>query len=197
MRRLLATLTGAFALLLAPALAAGYTGGAAYPLSTGGTGYGATPTARPVASLFEVSPLAVTEGSLPRVRFRVDEGGVSTVRVRLAIVPLVRGTGDPVSLPLGSFATGRVTKVAWPRRPRLAAGRYLVRLHVVDPLGRTLLRAAGASGRQTLTVRRAAKPKPAPAPAPSPATSSAPPPGPSSPLETGIETGTTPGVFPV
>src|SRR3954453_1494865 len=196
MRRLLATLTGAFALLLAPAFAAGYTGGAAYPLSTGGTGYGATPTARPVASLFEVSPLAVTEGSLPRVRFRVDEGGVSTVRVRLAIVPLVRGTGDPVSLPLGSFATGRATVIRWPRRPRLGAGGYLVRLHVVDPLGRTLLRAAGASGRQTLTVRREAKPKPAPkpapAPAPSPATSSAPPPGPSSPLETGMETGTTP-----
>src|SRR4051812_27043585 len=164
MRRLLATLTGAFALLLAPALAAGYTGGAAYPLSTGGTGYGATPTARPVASLFEVSPLAVTEGSLPRVRFRVDEGGVSHVRVRLAIVPLVSGTGDAVSLPLGSFAPGRATEVKWPRRPRLAAGRYLVRLHVVDPRGRTLLRAAGASGRQTLTVREAPAPLPPPTP---------------------------------
>src|SRR3954452_15541688 len=173
MRRLLATATGALALLLVPAAAAGSTGGASYPLSTGGTGYGAASTARPVASLFEVSPLAVTEGTLPRVRFRVDEGGVSLVRVRLAIVPLVRGTGDPVSLPLGSFATGRATVLRWPRRPRLAAGRYLVRLHVVDPLGRTLLRAAGSSGRQTLTVRPAPKaaPKPAPAPAPSPSPS--------------------------
>src|SRR3954449_154556 len=192
MRRLLATLTGAFALLLAPALAAGYTGGASYPLSTGGTGYGAASTARPVASLFEVSPLAVTEGTLPRVRFRIDEGGVSLVRVRLAIVPLVRGTGDPVSVPLGSFATGHTTAVKWPQRPHLVAGRYLVRLHVVDPVGRTLLRAAGASGRQTLTVRRAPKKAtPAPAPAPAPTSSVAPPPGPSAPGELSLETGTT------
>src|SRR4051812_13887151 len=176
MRRLLATTTGALALLIGPASAEGSTGGAVYPLSTGGTGYGDASTSRPVASLFEVSPLAVTEGKLPRVRFKVDEGAVSSVRVRLAIVPLVRGTMDPVSLPLGSFPTGTTTTVKWPRRPKLVAGRYLVRLHVVDPLGRTLLRAAGASGRQTLTVRRAPKKAaPAPAPAPAPTSSVAPP----------------------
>src|SRR5690349_938889 len=133
MRRPLATATGALALFLLPAPAAASTGGAVYPLSTGGTGYGAASTSRPVASLFQVSPLAVTEGTLPRVRFKVDEGGVSDVRVRLAIVPLVQGTGGPVSLPLGSFATGTATTVKWPRRPKLVAGRYLVRLHVVDP----------------------------------------------------------------
>ena len=200
MRRLLATASGALALLLLPASAAGATGGAVYPLTaSGGTGYGAASTARPVASRFEVSPLAVTEGSLPRVRFRVDEGGVDSVRVRLAIVPLVRGTTDPVSLPLGSFATGRTATVKWPRRPKLVAGRYLVRLHVVDPLGRTLLRAAGTSGRQTLTVRRAPKKaKPAPAPAPAaPTSSTAPPPGPAAPGAVSLETGTTAGVFPV
>src|SRR3954467_6652080 len=111
MRRLLATATGALALLLVPAAAAGSTGGASYPLSTGGTGHGAAPIAGPGASLFQVTPPPGAAGTLPRVRFRVDEGGVSLVRVRLAIVPLVRGTGDPVSLPLGSFTPGRATDV--------------------------------------------------------------------------------------
>src|SRR3954469_20712133 len=126
MRRLLATATGALALLLGPASAEGATGGAVYPLSTGGTGYGNASTSRPVASLFQVSPLAVTEGTLPRVRFKVDEGGVSKVRVRLAIVPLVRGTIDPVSLPLGSFPTGTASTVKWPGRPKPRPGRYLL-----------------------------------------------------------------------
>jgi murein DD-endopeptidase MepM/ murein hydrolase activator NlpD len=193
MRRLFAIVAGACALLLVPASAAGSTGGAVFPSATGGTGYGAASDSRPVASLFEVAPLAVTEGALPGVRFKVDEGGVDSVRVRLAIVPLVRGTGDPVSLSLGSFGTGRVNAVSWPRRVRLVTGRYLVRLHVVDPLGRTLLRAAGTSGRQTLTVRPAPK-KPAPAP---PSSSTAAPPGPIAPGEVTPETGTTSGTFPV
>jgi murein DD-endopeptidase MepM/ murein hydrolase activator NlpD len=203
MRRWIAIAAGAFALLLpASASAVGYTGGASYPDATGGTSFGAASTSRPVASLFQVSPLAVTAGHLPRVRFRVDEGGMSSVRVRLAIVPLVRGTGSPVSVPLGSFSTGRTTAVTWPSRPRLVAGRYLVRLHVVDPLGRTLLRAAATSGRQTLTVRKAPskpkpKPEPTPAPTPTPSGSSAPPPGPSAPGEITPEAGTTAGVFPV
>src|SRR4051812_16488916 len=209
MRRLLATATGAIGLLLVPASAAATTGGTSYPDPNGGTSYGTVSAVRPVASLFSVSPLAVTEGTMPRVRFRVDDGGVDSVRVRLAIVPLVRGGGPSVSLPLGSFAVGRASGVSWPRHVRLPAGRYLVRLHVVDPLGRTLLRAAGTSGRQTLTVRPAPKKKaapapvrpPAPAPAPAPAApspgSTAPPPGPSAPGEVTPESGTTAGVFPV
>src|SRR4051794_28109373 len=181
MRRPLAIAAGACALLLLPAPVVAWSGGASYPQSTGGTGYGAPRTARPVAGMFSVSPLAVTEGTLPRVRFRVDEAGVDRVRVRLAIVPLVRGSTDPVSLPLGSFATGRAASVSWPRGVRLVAGRYLVRLHVVDARGRTLPRAAGTSGRQTLTVR--------PAPAPAPAVAPVSPPTP--------EAGTSTGVFPV
>src|SRR3954447_19529180 len=140
MRRLLATATGAIGLLLVPASAAATTGGTSYPDPNGGTSYGTVSAVRPVASLFSVSPLAVTEGTMPRVRFRVDDGGVDSVRVRLAIVPLVRG-GPAVALPLGSLAVGGGSGISWPRRVRLPAGRYLVRLHVVDPLGRTLLRA--------------------------------------------------------
>src|SRR3954453_10909942 len=112
MRRLLATATGALALLLAPAVAAGPPGGASFPQPPGGTSYGAASAVRPVASLFSVSPLAVTEGTLPRVGFRVEEAGVESVRVRLAIVPLVRGGGPSVSLPLGSFAVGRSSRVS-------------------------------------------------------------------------------------
>src|SRR4051794_2410048 len=201
MRRLLATATGAIGLLLVPASAAATTGGTSYPDPNGGTSYGTVSAVRPVASLFSVSPLAVTEGTLPRVRFRVEEAGVDSVRVRLAIVPLVRGGGPSASLPLGSFAVGRPSAVSWPRRVRLPAGRYLVRLHVVDPLGRTLLRAAGTSGRQTLTVRPAPKkptPPPAPTPAPAPESgSTAPPAGPSAPGEGTPEADTTEGVFPV
>ena len=170
-----AILAALAALLVFPSGAHAAGGGAAWPASSsGGASPGAIGTARPVASLFQVSPLSVREGRLPGVRFRVDEPGVERVRVRLAVVPLSRGASAPLSAPLGSFPTGRVRRAVWPRGARLKAGRYLVRLHVVDPLGRTLLRGARASGRVGLTVLPAPKPKKKKAPAPAVTTPSTP-----------------------
>ncbi|HEY3020150.1 MAG TPA: M23 family metallopeptidase [Solirubrobacteraceae bacterium] len=192
----------AVALLALPAPALASAGGAAYPEPVGGAAYGAPSTSRPTIGGFSV-PARVREGRLPRVRYRVDELGVAAVRVRIAILPL-HGHAAPLSVELGRRRTGRTEDVRWPRHVRLAAGRYLVRLHAVDELGRTLERRAHASGRATLTVvpapkpkrkpkRAADKPAPAAAPAPTPPASTAPPPGPSSPTPAAGSA----GVFPV
>src|SRR4051794_22444049 len=199
MRSMLALGALAGALLAPAAVASGSTGGAAYPDAVGGASYGAPSTSPPTVALFHVAA-RVREGRMPRVRYRVDEPGMSGVRVRIAVLPL-RGGAAPLSVELGRKSTGHAHEARWPRGTKLAAGRYLVRLHAVDDLGRPLVRAAHASGRATLTVhpkpkpkKRKAAPKPAPAPTPavapapaaSPAPSTATPPGPSAP-----------GVFPV
>src|SRR2546430_5908419 len=69
-------------LLAAPAPAFASAGGAAYPEPVGGAAYGAPSTSRPTIGRFTV-PARVREGRLPRVRYRVDELGVSAVRVRI------------------------------------------------------------------------------------------------------------------
>ena len=186
-------------LLAAPASAFGSAGGAAYPTPVGGAAYGAPSTSRPTIGRFTV-PAHVREGRLPRVRYRVDELGVAGVRVRIAVLPL-RGNAAPLSVDLGRRPVGSTEDVRWPRETKLAAGRYLVRLHAVDDLGRTLVRQAHASGRATLTVLPAPKPKPksapvtkpapaAAAPAPAPAAT---PPAPASPTPAAGSG----GVFPV
>src|SRR4051812_44865014 len=177
------------ALLVPAAGAVASTGGAAYPDAVGGASYGAPSTSPPTVARFNVAA-RVREGKMPRVRYRVDEPGAPAVRVRIAILPL-RGNAAPLSFEIGRRSTGRTHEARWPRGTKLAAGRYLVRLHAVDDLDRPLVRVARASGRATLTVlprpkpkKRKPTPKPAPAPAPAPAPSSpsaATPPGPSAP----------------
>jgi biotin carboxyl carrier protein len=187
------------ALLLAvPAPAGASAGGTGYPTgSSGGTAYGAASTSRPTVARFSV-PARVRAPKLPTVRFRIDEAGASTVRVRVAVLPLGADASGPLSIELGRQATGRAQVVQWPRATRLPSGRYLVRLHAVDDAGHTLVRPAYASGRATLTVVAAvvqqAKPVAQPAPAPA---STAPVPGPSVPPTVAAPVGTTAGLFPV
>jgi len=201
--RLPLSVVAAVAVLAVPAAASASSGGATYPDAVGGAAYGSPSTSRPTIGRFSV-PTRVREGRLPRIRFRVDEPGAAAVRVRIAIVPLGATPGAPLSIEVGRRSVGRLHTLHWHQNARLRAGRYLVRLHAVDDLGRTLVRQAHASGRATLTVLPAPKPKhkPKPAPKPSPApavpapapaapapASTAPPPGPTAPLG--------PGVFPV
>src|SRR3954469_7603762 len=145
------------ALLVPAAGAAASTGGAAYPEAVGGASYGAPSTSPPTVARFSVAA-RVREGRMPRVRYRVKEPGASAVRVRIAILPL-RGNAAPLSIEIGRRSTGRTHEARWPRGTKLATGRYLVRLHAVDDLGRPLVRAAHASGRATLTVLPRPKPK--------------------------------------
>lgn len=137
----------------------------------GGTEYGSAVSSRsrPVATRFRVTPTRVVAGGvLPRVLLRVDEAGVPEVRARVVIWP-AKGRGQIVRHDLGTIVTGTVLRPAWPKGLRLAAGRYVVRVHATDPAGRSLVRRPSALGRTTLTVVAKPKPKPTPAPAPAPA----------------------------
>src|SRR3954471_18627986 len=185
------------ALFAVPAAALGSTGGAAYLEAVGGASYGAPSTSPPTIARFSVAT-RVREGRMPRVRYRVDEPSASAVRVRIAVLPL-HGHAAPLSIELGRQSTGRTHDARWPHRTKLAAGRYLVRLHAVDDLGRTLVRVAHASGRATPTVlpKAKAKHKPAPKPAPPPAAAPAAPAAPSTATPPGPSAPTGPGVFPV
>src|SRR4051812_38812159 len=186
-------------LLGVPAPSWAASGGTTYPDAVGGAAYGSPSTSRPTIGRFSV-PTRIREGSAPSIRFRVDEPGERAVRVRIAVLPLGSTPGKPLSFEVGRRTVGRVHTVHWHGQGKLAAGRYLVRLHAVDALGRTLLRGAHAWGRATLTVTPRPKPKkkaapapaPTPAPTPTPAASTAPPPGPSAPTAP-----ITSGVFPV
>ena len=159
------------ALLCAPTSAAADGGGTPAPAPSGGTQYGAAiskPAARPVARELSVSPRRVTAGgSLPRIRFRVDQRGMARVHARVVVLRVPRN--DPVArMTVGWVKTGRRTSVRWPKGTTLRAGRYLVRLHVKDSRGKTLQRRAHASGRALMTVSRPPAPAPAPAPLPPP-----------------------------
>jgi murein DD-endopeptidase MepM/ murein hydrolase activator NlpD len=176
-RRLLpVTLT---ALLAWSAPAAGATGGASAdqaeggPLFAGALSYGAPVRQRPVARVFKVVPGSVREGSSGvRLKVRVDEKGVDRVSARVvAIDSSTRRVGARFSL--GRIRTGRTLKLVWPRRHVPSAGRYLVRLHVKDPQGATLARAARATGKSRLVVRprpRPESPQPEPQIQPTPVT---------------------------
>src|SRR3954453_1597030 len=114
------------ALFATPAVAFGSTGGATYPDAVGGASYGAPSTSPPTVALFRVAA-RVREGRMRRVRYRVDESGMSGVRVRIAVLPL-RGGAAPLSVELGRKSTGHTHEARWPRGTKLAAGRTLVRL---------------------------------------------------------------------
>jgi murein DD-endopeptidase MepM/ murein hydrolase activator NlpD len=117
---------------------------------------------RPVASSLTVWPRTVTEGQRPAISLKIVQRGVRKVRARIVVLSQPRQ--DPVArMELGRIRTGRRMTVPWPQDAALPAGRYLVRIHALDPHGRTLLRRAHSSGRLLFTV----DPAPAvPAPAP-------------------------------
>lgn len=169
------------ALLLAivavsPASAAAATGGASAdsaeggPLDAGALPYGAPTPQRPIARLFRVAPRTIREGSRPTLRLRIDERGVDRVRARVVAI----STADhavAARFSLGAVRTGRTVRLAWPAGHAPQAGSYLVRLHVTDPYGSTLARAAAATGKSRLIVRprrRPEKSQPEPRPQPTP-----------------------------
>jgi murein DD-endopeptidase MepM/ murein hydrolase activator NlpD len=162
------------------------------PELAGGSEYAApTPTTapRPVVSELNVSSTA-TAGRPPRVVLRIDEQGVGTVAVQVAVTRLDTGA-RVLAVSMGWVHTGRALTVAWPRSATLAPGGYRLVVSAHDHHGGTLLRGAHGSGVVGLTVI-APTPKPMP-PAPAPAPAPSPPAG----VPTPAETASGGAVFPV
>ncbi len=154
-------------LAVAPVAPAGAGGAAASgPLRSGGAAFGdplPVPDARPIASRLTLTPRELTAGDpAPVVQLRVRQRGVTRVRARIVVVRLP-GNRPVARRSLGRLETGRTVAVRLPRALKLRTGGYLVRLHVKDPRGRTLLRSSAHPGRARIVVRR---PKAGPAPAP-------------------------------
>lgn len=147
-------------------------GGTPTALRSGGAAFGAplpVPARRPVASRLAPSPREITAGDgAPAIRVRVRQRGIERVRARLVVLRLP-GNRPVARRTLGWVRTGRTVTVRLPAALKLRTGRYLVRLHVTDPRGRTLRRSADHPGRTRIVVRRrrpAAVPQtPVPAPA--------------------------------
>jgi hypothetical protein len=133
----------------APAAARASTGALA-----GGSGYGVpiAPAAlpRPVVGWLEV-PATASVGRPPRVTVRVDEPGVATVAVRVTVTGLSTRQAVIV-VRLGWVRTGRLLRVRWPARARLAAGSYHVSITAHDRNHGSLLRRAHSSGVASLLV---------------------------------------------
>jgi murein DD-endopeptidase MepM/ murein hydrolase activator NlpD len=178
-------------LAIAPAAPAA-AGGAPAPLRSGGAAFGAplpVPDARPVAHRFVPTPREITAGdAAPAIRVRVRQRGVRRVRARLVVLRMP-GRRPVARISLGRVRTGRALTVRLAPRVKLRMGRYLVRLHVKDPRGRTLRRSSSYPGRARIVVRR---PKVAPAP---PAAGL--PGGPATLLPGPAPSPAGPGVFPV
>jgi murein DD-endopeptidase MepM/ murein hydrolase activator NlpD len=157
-----------FATLLLTPAAPGAAGGASGPLRSGGAAFGAplpVPDKRPIASRLTAAPREITAGdAAPVVRLRVRQRGVGKVRARLVVVRLPSNR-LVARIVLGRLSTSRLVTVRMPAQLHLRTGRYMVRLHVTDPHGRTLRRSGAHPGRVRIVVRRA---KVAPAPAPPP-----------------------------
>lgn len=159
--------------LCAPAVSAAQSPGGASadsaeggPLHAGALAYGAPVRQRPIARVFRVAPGNVREDAKKvRLKVRVDEQGVKRVSARVVVV----GAGGVVGarFSLGSLRTGRTKTVVWPEGQLPKPGTWTVRLHVKDPQGATLARAARATGKARLIVRERPRPRPAP-PAPTP-----------------------------
>jgi murein DD-endopeptidase MepM/ murein hydrolase activator NlpD len=98
------------------------------------------------------------------VRLRVRQRGVVRVRARIVVVRLP-GSRPVARKSLGRVRTGRALKVRLPAGLTLRPGRYVVRLHVKDPRGRTLRRNGAHPGRARIVVHR---PRPVAVPAPLP-----------------------------
>ena len=177
---------------VAPSAVAAAAGGARGPLRSGGAAYGSAiprPDAQPIARRLTLTPRTVVAGrTLPQIRFRVRQRGISRVRARVVVARLP--SQRPVArIVLGWVKPGRRVTVRLPRKVRLQTGRYVVRLHVKDGRGRTLRRSARYPGRARIVVHAPKKVVPPPAaPAPAPAVPLWPAPAPSP---------AGPGVFPV
>ncbi|HEV2774576.1 MAG TPA: hypothetical protein VGV90_03210, partial [Solirubrobacteraceae bacterium] len=147
--------------LATPAAAGGAGSGG---LRSGGAAFGdplPIPDKRPVASRLTVTPREVIAGDpAPVVQLRVRQRGVVRVRARIVVVRLP-GSRPVARKSLGRVRTGRALKVQLPKALKLQTGRYVVRLHVKDPRGRTLRRSGAHPGRARIVVRR---PKAVPAP---------------------------------
>jgi murein DD-endopeptidase MepM/ murein hydrolase activator NlpD len=183
--------------VLASVAPAATPGGATYdPIGgpTGGSDYGIAAGSidvRPIAAALKVAPHRLRVGRLPRIAFRIRQRGVSAVDVRLRVYRAAtrsRARRLTTDLHVGQVPIGHEIAVRWPRRTRLAPGRYVVSLHATDPTGRTLARTVRWPGQTVVTVLPKPAPKrvaPEPAPTPAPVT-------PVTPV-----TPTTAGVFPV
>jgi hypothetical protein len=174
----------------------GAPGGAQAPSSpkAGGIEYGVSSPAqpRPLISALSV-PTTALAGRPPKVTLRLDEKGVGTVYLQLAIINLA--THRPaVSANMGWSHTGRTLLVRWPSGASLAPGSYQVSVTAHDHRGATLLRRAHSSGQATLTIRAAPKPPPPPPPPPAPVPA---PPTPEAGVLTPAQTAAAGAVFPV
>ncbi len=173
--------------------ASGSGGAVVSQLRSGGAAFGdplPVPDARPIASRLTATPREIVAGAAaPVLRLRVRQRGVTRVRARIVVVRLP-GSRPVARRSLGRLPTGRTVTVHLPSSLKLRIGRYVVRLHVKDPHGRTLRRDGAHPGRVRIFVRR--RPNPAPVPAPAPA---APIPAPLPAVPAPSPGG--PGVFPV
>jgi murein DD-endopeptidase MepM/ murein hydrolase activator NlpD len=170
--RVLLPLFLVFAFVLAvpsSAFAAKGTGGTLgdAPDEHGGVLEGTPAPPKPVARLFRVTPRKLVEGRRPRIRLRIEQPGTKRVRARV-VVQNLRNHRVPARIDLGSVRVGRTIAVKWPRRARLRAGRYVVRVHARDGRGSVLARGARSSGKAFVTVKAKPKPKPKPRPRPTP-----------------------------
>jgi murein DD-endopeptidase MepM/ murein hydrolase activator NlpD len=161
---------------------AGEPGGVEAPAApvTGGSQYGVVVHAaslRPVVSTLSV-PSSATAGRPPRVTFRIDEQGVGTIALVVAVTNLSTRK-LALRANMGWVHTGRTIAVVWPHGARLLAGRYHVSLSAHDHHGGSLLRSAHASGVATLTVKAPPPPPPPEPREPSP---------PTTPAEVGVPT---------
>jgi biotin carboxyl carrier protein len=134
-------------------------------------------------------------GRPPRVVLRIEEPGVGTVAVQVAVT-LLSTHVRVITVSLGWVHTGRAVTVAWPRSATLAPGSYRVSLTAHDHHGHTLLRGAHSPGVASLTVEApAARPTAAMPPAPTPAAPAA---GPTpTGVPTPVQTASEGAVFPV
>jgi murein DD-endopeptidase MepM/ murein hydrolase activator NlpD len=156
-----AVMLAVLALVAVPASAAGQSGGAAAPDSSGGATYGAPATGPAlVARSFAVTPGTVVPGRTLTVAFRID-GRVRKAQVRVDLVPAESG-GAAATLRLGHRATNRRIRVRW--RPRLQPGAYTARLRATAVRSRRHARVTTSS---TVRVNAPVVAPPA-APAPTP-----------------------------
>ena len=134
----------------------GARGGVEDPQRSGAIAYGAPAPRRPIARVFRAAPATITAGDVLRLRVQVDEPGVRRVRARVVVV----GEGGRVGarFSLGKLRTNKLVSVR--RRLKLPAGAWVLRLHVKDPEGETLARAASTTGKANLLVKVRPRPRP-------------------------------------
>jgi murein DD-endopeptidase MepM/ murein hydrolase activator NlpD len=165
---------------------------AALALLGGAAPVRAASAARPVVALLSVPKTAVA-GRPPRVSLRIDESGVASVYVQVAVTAL--STHKPVVVEsLGWIHTGRTLTVSWPTSATLTPGSYQMSVNAHDRRGATLKRGARTSGEASLTVDA---PAPAPVEAPAPIAPETPTPVAEAGVPTVAQTVADGAVFPV